>query len=131
MPPTEPPIVCDLSVLTDRERLRVEGIARARFAEVDALRELPDGYRIGFGEASPQLIADLAEFVALDRLCCPFLRHALVSEPGDTRIWLELTGPTGAAAAIAEDLLGLLPDDVRRAHGDPDAVLGGGGGVIG
>lgn len=103
MPPTGPPIVCDLSVLTDRERQRIEGLARARFAEADVLRALPDGYRIGFGDASTELITDLAEFLALDRLCCPFLRHALVSEPGDTGIWLELTGPHGAAAAIAED----------------------------
>lgn len=114
MPPTEPPIVCDLPALTDLENQRADVLARTRFAEADELHELPDGYRLGFVDPSTQLIADLAEFLALDRRCCAFLRHALVSEPGDTRVWLEFTGGPGVGPAIGEILAGLVPDDIQR-----------------
>lgn len=115
MPTPTRPIVCDLSVLSAEQRARVEELARERFALASALRELPDGYAVGFADASPDVLADLAEFIALDRLCCPFLRHALVSDAGTDFAWLELTGGAGAKDAIASDVLALLPPDLAGA----------------
>lgn len=74
MPATEPPITCDLSVLTERQRARLEELTVRRFGEVAELLALPDGYRLGFVDPTDELLADLAEFLAFDRRCCPFLR---------------------------------------------------------
>lgn len=103
-----PPIMCDLSLLTDEQRHRVEELARRRFPQADEVHELTDGYALAYADASPELLADLAEFIALDRLCCAFLRHALVADAGPGRVRLELTGGPGAKEALRSDILGLV-----------------------
>lgn len=121
-----PAIACDLSVLTAAQRDRVATLAADTFAAADRGRALPGGYALGFTDASDATVLALAEFIALDRRCCPFLRHAVVSDAGSaTTTWLELAGPPAASAAILEDLLALVtPDvaaDLRRAPGVDDA----------
>ncbi|HSK96081.1 MAG TPA: hypothetical protein VK891_05635 [Euzebyales bacterium] len=112
---TTPPIVCDLSVLSAAQRARLEDVAGRVLPRADRLRELADGYAVGFIDAPADLLADLAAFIALDRLCCAFLRHALVSDPGPGLTWLELTGGPGAKEAIADDILTSVPGELTAA----------------
>jgi hypothetical protein len=58
----------------------------------------------GYQQASVGTIAHLAEFIALDRLCCPFIRHGLFVEP-DTGSSGRATsrGQTHAAARVILD----------------------------
>ena len=110
-----PPIACDLSRLSADERATLMTCARALLGEVEALHETEGGYRLRLREG-PQTIARATSFIALDRRCCPFLRHALVSEPPGARagLWLELDGPEGAKASLADELAALLPVGLAR-----------------
>jgi hypothetical protein len=40
-------------------------------------------------------IAELADLITSEHLCCPFLRFSLNVEPCVGPIWLELSGPDG------------------------------------
>ncbi|HSK98228.1 MAG TPA: hypothetical protein VK891_16495, partial [Euzebyales bacterium] len=115
MEPARLPIACDLSVLTDQERRDLEALANQIFPRADRAVDLPDGYALGFSDARADLLADVAAFIALDRLCCAFLRHALVVDAGPGVAWLELTGGPGAKEAIASDLRDLLSYDLTSA----------------
>jgi hypothetical protein len=112
-----PVIACDLTALPDGGRERVAALSGKLFAMVRHVRDLPDGYALGFEDASAELFSELADFIALDRLCCSFLRHGLVSEPGRGTVWLELRGQQGAKEAIARDVARLLPNDPSGAVG--------------
>jgi hypothetical protein len=111
-------IECDLTALSDSGRERVIALADKLFPMAREVRDLPDGYSLGYYDASPELFSELAEFIALHSICCAFLRHSLVADPGRGTVWLEFTGgPPGAKEAIASDLARLLSDDLAVAAG--------------
>jgi hypothetical protein len=120
MTESRPAFACDLSRLTNDERQRLTDLSRALFAAVEEARPRPDGFALRLPEdptLMPTLMAQAAEFLRYDHLCCGFLRHALVIEAGDGPPWLELTGPPGAKQAIAGDLARLLRPGVAAAAG--------------
>jgi len=110
---TGPAFACDLTRLSAADRERLIAICRDVFAQASQVRTLPDGYAIGFEDASPELVTRAGEFIALDRQCCGFLRHELLSEPDGGTIWLRLTGAPGAKELIRTDLLGMVPPQIR------------------
>jgi hypothetical protein len=110
-------IECDLTALPDGGRERLTTLVDKLFPMAREVRDLSDGYAIGYHDASPELFSELADFIALDRLCCSFLRHGLVSDPGRGTVWLELTGRQGAKEAIASDIAQWLSDDVAITAG--------------
>lgn len=118
---TPPPIACDLSVLSDRQRDRLEELGSV-LSRVDHIEELDDGYALAFVDASIGLILELAEFVALDGLCCAYMRHAVVCDAGPGLTWLELTGAPEAKQAIAADIGRLVPGDLFTADTPPVAM---------
>jgi hypothetical protein len=117
MPDETLAIVCDLTALSDSGRERVTALGHRLLPMAREVREMPDGYALGYHAASPELFSDLAEFIALDSICCAFLRHGLVADPGRGTVWLEFTGDHGAKEAVASDLARYLPDDVAVAAG--------------
>jgi len=54
------------------------------------------------------VLTKAAEFISLERLCCPFLRFSLEVEPEGGPIWLRLTGREGVKAFIREEVGELL-----------------------
>jgi hypothetical protein len=88
-PDHESPLACDLTALSPQQRRRRAALAGRLKRAVRGVEELPDGYAIRFAaEESTWLAA--AEFVALERRCCPFLGFALeaVRERGPVRLSL-------------------------------------------
>lgn len=63
--------------------------------------DVADGLTLSF-LATPY--DDVVDFVALERLCCPFLRFAVDVSPQRGLIALTLTGPAGTAAFIRAEL---------------------------
>lgn len=91
---SESPIACSLTALSPAERKRHGEVTRQMRASVQEVRELPDGYafRLPANETS---IRETAEWIAMERLCCPFLGFNLeVSREGGP-LWLHLTGRAG------------------------------------
>lgn len=102
MPSTnEQPIACDLTRLDETGRRR-EGELLRRFRGIFSDATWTGaGYRFAV-PSDPATLAELGELLALERLCCPFLRwelsvtaeeraHLHVSGPGDAREFLEKT----------------------------------------
>ena len=67
----------------------------------------PDGYAFRL-PTDPALFQETAEWVSLERRCCPFLAFALEWR-GDDTVWVRATGGPGAKAALAAEI-----DDPRK-----------------
>lgn len=82
--------------MTPAEKDRLLLNAEQLFASADALRDLDDGYSVGFEHVSAEKLMQMADFVAFDRLCCAFLRHSIIVDQHPGMTWLEFTGAPGA-----------------------------------
>ena len=102
----ESPIACDMSVLSLAERETHLNTSRELFSAAKEMRDLPNGYE--FRLEGPDVIVKAAEFIALEKLCCPFLNFALEVEAESGTVSLRLTGRDGVKAFIREEISGLL-----------------------
>lgn len=87
----------DEAEITERRRTLLELVRSAVFKETS----LPLGYAYHFQPTS-EIVALLSRLVDLERQCCPFLTFKITVEAGNQPICLEVTGPDGAKALIAE-----------------------------
>ncbi len=74
------------------QRAHYSILTRQLFAAGRDVRELPDGYAVGF-PANLQTIKDAAEFISYERLCCPFLNFEVAVE--GENLSLRLKGEEG------------------------------------
>jgi hypothetical protein len=91
---TTPVFACNLKAISAAERPRYNDLMkRLRIAARDR-SELPDGYAFKLDSKTISL-PEVAEWISMERLCCPFLTLQL-SASGDQTDWLlKLTGPKG------------------------------------
>jgi hypothetical protein len=103
----ESPIACDMSAI--EPGLREQHIAASKhlFRAADEVRELSDGYAFRL-PAETNVLLKAAEFISLERLCCPFLGFTLEVVPEGGPAWLRLTGREGVKEFIREEVSGLL-----------------------
>ena len=92
---------CNANTLSAPERARHEELSRRLFAAVDEQRELADGY--AFRMTADNLVR-AAEWVSLERRCCPFFTFGLEQSRNGGPVWLRVTGPEGVKAFIREEL---------------------------
>ena len=85
------PIACNLEALSAPERERHAALLLELSRKVLEMRELPDGYAYRFAPEAGTTAA-IAEWIGLERACCPFLRFSLDVEPNTGPVWLRLTG---------------------------------------
>ena len=97
------PLSCDLFLLSDRDRLRREELVSALGHSLRDLYELENGYGMVFDPSSSTL-AELVEFIALERLCCPFLNFELRVAEENGPLRLDLTGRDGVKQFLATEL---------------------------
>jgi hypothetical protein len=72
---------------------------------VREMRQTSGGFKLRFDGSTENWMA-IAQVVAQERLCCPFLKFQLVAEPGVGSLWLEMTGP-GDTAQFLLTMFGL------------------------
>ena len=96
----ESPLICKLSDAELRERRAL--VLDALRDQILEVRRLDDGYALRFEAADPT-VEQLLLAIQLERSCCPFIRFRLTVEPERGPIWLELTGPSGAAGILAAE----------------------------
>lgn len=89
---TNLPVACSLSGSELQERRR--GLLRKVSEALLEVKELANGYAYRF-PSDEVWIKELANLIALERQCCPFLKFSIQLGPGDGPIWLELSGPEG------------------------------------
>jgi hypothetical protein len=105
-PESQSPIACDMSVLSPDQRATHMATSRELFALLEEIRELADGYEFRLTE-DPCAISRAAEFISLEKLCCPFLHFALEIKPEGGPVSLRLRGREGVKAFIREEISGL------------------------
>lgn len=91
----ESPLACDREALTPEQRKRhfdeLGPILRSLRTDV---RELPDGYEFKY-PSDLKTFQLVAEWVAGERVCCPFFEITLRVEPEGGPLWLRVTGRDG------------------------------------
>ena len=101
----EVPVACDWSALTTDQQERQRALIVLLRADAEEVRELEDGYAFRHSPDRDVLLA-VAEFVANERLCCPFFEFGITVERGGGPVWLRLTGE-GEAKAVLEAEMGV------------------------
>ena len=105
------PIACDMSALTQAQRETHMATSRDLFSNLQGIRELSNGYEFHLGD-DPNATVKAAEFISLEKLCCPFLNFAIEVEAEGGPVWLRLTGREGVKAFIREEISGLLGNTI-------------------
>lgn len=96
------PIACDLSELDAEVRATHLATARQLMSDGAAeVRELPDGYAFRYAAAQYEQVA---QFIANERLCCPFFSFALEVTPAHGPLWLRITGGEGVKEFLQSEL---------------------------
>jgi len=100
VPPPNPeskPIACDMTALSREERQRYDSLRSRVVGAVESVTSTPQFFQLRLG--SGVTTQDVAEWMALEHRCCPFLTTAITIRPDGTR-WVEL----GGSAAIKDFL---------------------------
>ena len=85
------PIACDLNAIPSEQRQGHVTLTESLFAQVEERQALADGYAFRFPAT---VLQTAAQFVSLERLCCPFFTFNL--DVSNDVLWLKMTGPEGA-----------------------------------
>ena len=87
----EVPVACNWSALTAVQQLRQRALYRQLRSDVEEVMELESGYAFRHPPDTKVLLA-IAEFVANERLCCPFFEFGITVERAGGPVWLRMTG---------------------------------------
>ena len=94
-------LACDLSAIPIGERASHHKVTRYLISSATQIREIEDGFTL-------QLTAtdyDAAtQFVARERLCCPFLQFTVDVSPEQRGVELRIRGPADAKEFIRTEL---------------------------
>lgn len=101
------PLACDMSALAPEKREEHITTSRELFSHIVSIRELTDGYAFELGNG-PDAIVKAAQFIALEKLCCPFLHFALEVEAEGGPTSLRLSGREGVKEFVREEINGIL-----------------------
>jgi len=99
----ESPFACNMLALDAEGRKRHKVVSERMRAAVEEVQDLPDGYAFRF-PAEQSTILLVSEFIARERLCCPFFRFELIAEQENGPLWLRLRGREGVKEFIEAEL---------------------------
>jgi hypothetical protein len=97
------PLVCRLDGLTVDERARHAELGAEMKQTVLGVADLADGWVLRFPDER-RLFLRIAEWITLERLCCPFLDFALALDRGLGEARLHLTGGEGVKQFLKSEL---------------------------
>jgi hypothetical protein len=92
--PAEQPFFCDLTALDASQRKHHRELTERLRESVKEVRELADGYAFRLAAETEQITL-VAEWVTLERLCCPFFDFQLEVGSREKPLWLRITGRPG------------------------------------
>ena len=107
------PFACDMTAIAAEQRSAHLANITKLFRAVESIRELPNGYSVRLPNDSDVLFM-AAEFIALERLCCPFFDFNLEIEREGGAVWLSLTGREGVKPFIMAEIGHHLPTEIKR-----------------
>ena len=83
---------CNMKALTKGERATHQKVSRALFEAIEERQELANGFAF---RLPPATLTKTAQWVSLERKCCPFFNFELDLEKDDGPLWLRVTGSEG------------------------------------
>jgi hypothetical protein len=96
-------LTCNINGIPPHERVRYRHLVEGLRHAIQERRELPDGY--AFRMDTKQIdTGQLAEWIELERQCCPFFGFEIRWTPQNEAVWLHLTGPQGVKDFILDEL---------------------------
>jgi hypothetical protein len=93
-------IACNIQAISAAQRPRYNDLVKRLRAAVLDFIELPDGYDYLL-DSSEITLPEVAEWISMERLCCPFLTFQLAVAGETSR--LTVRGPDGAKAILREE----------------------------
>ena len=97
----ELPIACNINALSATQQERRSALAGQLHDTVLRVQELPDGYIFLYPST---LFLEVAEFVSLERQCCPFFTFQLTVEHDNGPLRFQITGRDGVKEFVQEEL---------------------------
>jgi hypothetical protein len=105
-PTDETPILaCNLTAIDDDDRPRYNELVKRIQAAMRDRREIPDGYVFTLDHEAVAF-AEAAEWISMERLCCPFLTLQLSASGADAHWLLTLRGPAGVKPLLDAEFPG-------------------------
>ncbi len=101
---SDTPFVCELDAFTDQEARRDQELS-ALVGEYQEMDELAQGLRFRYPWDEERFVR-IAEWITLQRKCCPFLSFRLDVDHGNQVFWLHITGEDGTKAFLRQILAG-------------------------
>ncbi|HLX03876.1 MAG TPA: hypothetical protein VKR28_00010 [Candidatus Binatus sp.] len=98
---SESPLACDLDAISASERPRHNELRKMLAASATGKRELVDGIAIKIS-MERMALAQLAEWISLERKCCPFFEFKIEVAPASGPVWLSLTGRPGVKEFLSQ-----------------------------
>lgn len=102
MTAAEPPIACQLHALDAGGRRRQKELLEKLRSVVLKTEERSDGFEFQL-PSDRAVFLELAEWVGLERVCCPFAAFAIEWRRDDT-LWVRITGGAGAKEVLAAEM---------------------------
>jgi hypothetical protein len=97
------PIACNLSALNGEEQCHRAELAMRLRESVHEIAPIANSYVFRFVDQGAILI-ELAEFIALEHRCCPFLNFQINLSPNEKSISFQLSGRAGVKEFLAAEL---------------------------
>ncbi len=97
----EAPIACAINALDAAQQERRATLAKHLHDVVLQVQELPDGYLFSY---PADLYLVLAEFISLERQCCPFFTFQVTVEHDNGPLRFQITGRAGVKEFMREEL---------------------------
>ena len=98
-----PVIACNMTAIDPEHRAYHSELTSSLFAAALEVQELSYGYAIRL-PTEPDVLIHAAEFIANERLCCPFLHFTLEVSPGSGAFWLQLKGGQGVKQFLKDTM---------------------------
>jgi hypothetical protein len=99
---TGSPIACNLGALDEAQRERRAELAARLRSSVREILPTADGYTLRL-PSNDKILLEIAEFVLLERRCCPFLSFQISLNEGDDAITVRLSGRDGVKEFLAAE----------------------------
>jgi hypothetical protein len=100
----ESPIACFPKAMDVKQRERHHQLMKQLRANIEEIRELSDGYELRLSSES-SVYLEMAEFITLERLCCPFFNFVLELKPEGGPLWLRITGREGIKDIVQSEFV--------------------------
>jgi hypothetical protein len=99
-----PVFACRADALDRTQRKRQQELLELMRRSAKATDELKDGYALRL-PADSVLFQQAAEWIGLERRCCPFVQFTLEWKQDDN-VWVRFTGAPGVKPFLAAEILG-------------------------